>query len=305
MKKINLLIIFVLAATMGFMTSCKNEILPVAAPIVTFVTTDMTIDAGADIAISGNIYAAGSIGTITYFKDGVEYGTPLTSGFDSDAATYFEAQFTAVTESFTFQVQVTDLQSTPKTTNSSTLNITVREPVLTSDVDAVQMYCATEDEYDQGTYASATTGENWNHAAAVSGGSAVIDLIDFWYYYSDVVKALRPIIMSPDKHPSGYTFHNGEILTGANATVFKVLSVDEALPFAVWSSVTDDSDIYPLMDGITDSEADYLEVGSVVAFMLEDGTIGVFKVTAIQGTYNYNDYIMIDVKVADGGAPVK
>ena len=87
--------------------------------------------------------------------------------------------------------------------------------------------------------------------------------------------------------------------------MFKVLTADEALLFADWASVTDDSDIYPLMDLMTDSEADFLEVGSIVAFMIEDGTIGVFKVTTIQGTWNYDDYIMIDIKIADGGAPVK
>ena len=307
MKKINVLIIAVIAVAAAFMTSCKNDPVDFAAPTVTFTEGDQTVNINTAVSVSGVVYAEGELKHVIIKKKIISSGTVTTleelTKFDIDTIYNFKVDFTdaEVTESFSIEVEATDKNDK---TVSKTATITVNQPIATRDV-SLQMYCALDSEWDSGTYGSATVGRNWSHNEATTGGADTIALIDFWYYYSDVTKALRPIIMSPDKLPSGYVFHNSEILTGAKSTKFKVLTTDEAAPFSDWASVTDDTDILPLSDLITDTEADYLEVGKIVAFKLEDGTLGVFKVNTIQGTYNANDYITIDIKIADGNTVVK
>ncbi len=305
MKKVNLLIIALFAFAAAFMTSCDSDTIDFAAPTITFENGNQTVVKNSDVVISGDILALGEIKQIIYFKDDVSYGAAVTSGFDSDTATHFVMTIPAsdVTETFTFEVQVTDKNDK---IGKGSVTVTVTQPIATRDV-SLKMFCALDTEWDNGTYGSATVGRNWSHyiASTSTNNADTIALIDFWYYYSDVTKALRPIIMSPDKLPSGYTYHNNEILTGAKSTKFKVLTADESAPFSDWTSITDDIDISPLADQITDTEADYLEVGKIVAFKLDNGTLGIFKVNTIQGTYNGDDYITIDIKIADGNNVVK
>lgn len=292
MKKINLLIIFILVGAIGFMSSCDNEIIPVAAPIITLETGNTTILPGSDITIVGSIYAAGSIGTIIYFVDGEEYGQPWTGGFDSDTTTLFAQTFTNVTEEFTFQVQVTDLQDEPKTSNSSTITISL-DDLIVSTTD-LKIFCAVADQTGNEIFASLTPEFGTYTYAEADGDSEITGMIDVMYYNGNYEKdGEHPRLCSPDDAPS--IVNSGDPLPNANTTTFKVLEGDEAALFSEWTSIADDSDI-AIIDS-NDSNTLTLSIGDIVAFTLENGKKGVLKVNSWTAGWGRDDYILIDVIV--------
>jgi hypothetical protein len=300
MKKLSVFIIVAVAAFAAFMTSCDKEPVNTSAPSIEMITGDTTIASGAGITIKGNIEAPGNIGTITYYKDGVAYGTPITSGFDSDTATYFEVQFTNVTEAFTFKVEVEDLQKEPKSTMSNEITIGIGGPVDIKD--GLKIYCAAADQTGNGDYADLEpTFEIWNHNQAEVSAD-IIAKIDVWYYNGNYTKEIggNPHFVSPDTKTNTYDTHSGVVLPGANTT--KLLVLTDVTDFADWNAIASDA----VIAGIDFTSATYnveFGAGDIIAFQLENGKKGVMKVVGGTAGYNITDYVLVDV-IVQQNAPV-
>ena len=311
MKKINVLIIAVIAVTAAFMTSCKNDTTDFAAPTVTFDTDtgNQTVMVNSDVAISGDIYAAGEIKQIIYFKDDASFGDAITSGFDTDTTTHFSMSIPGdqVTETFTFEVQVTD-KNDKIGKGSVTITVQQGQPVVKHS--GLQINCATADQTShsetEGDYASLTTFEVWSHNQA-ENNDAAIALIDVCYYNGDYTKDLggTPHLVSPDDCPAIIHLNTSgvhEDLNNANHTLF--LTLDDASAFSDWTAINDDYEISAIDMSNAITNVGGFAQGDVIAFELENGKKGVLKAVGGTSGYGNSDYILVDVIVQEQ-IPVK
>lgn len=307
MKKISVLIIAFFAVTAAFMTSCKPDTSDFAAPTVTFGTDtgDQTVMTGSDVVIAGDIYAPAEIKQIVYFKDNVSYGNALTSGFDTDTTTHFSMTIpgSEVTETFTFEVQVTD-KNDKIGKGSVTITVQQGQPVVKHS--ALKMYCAQAGVYGNGDYASLTTFQTWNHSQASGYGTDTISVIDVWYYNGNYTKDLggHPHLVSPDTKTTQITTHDGLVLSNAKSTKLRVLTETEAADFSDWANINDDYLIANIdMANAVYNVGDFAQ-GDIIAFELQDGKKGVMKAVGGTAGYNADDYILVDVIVQEQ-APTK
>ncbi len=301
MKRLNVLLIAVIALTTLFTTSCKDDNKDLAAPSVTFSATNgnQTVAPGTSVVIEGTVKAEGSIKEISFFKQNASFGDPITKKFDTDTTHAFTVTIPAaqVTETFSFEVQVKDKQDKM---GKGSVTITVTQPNEAKPVvknAGLKMYCAQAGPYGDGDYASLTTFETWNHSQAGSH----VDLIDVWYYNGNYTKDLggHPHLVSPDTKTNDVSTHNGEVLPNAKESMFRTLSTEEAANFSDWANINDDANIASLdMANAVKNLAGFVQ-GDIIAFKLQDGKMGVMKVVDGTDGYNANDYIVVDVIVQE------
>ncbi|NPA68771.1 MAG: hypothetical protein GXO50_09210 [Chlorobi bacterium] len=308
MKKISVLLIALLASAMTFMTSCDDDDIDFAAPVITFENGDQTVAQGSDVTISGEIYAPGEIKQIIYFKDNASFGDAVTGGFDTDTTTYFSITVPGdqVTETFTFEVQVTDKQDK---IGKGSVTVTV-DDIISKGTD-IKVYCAAADQYtDELSFASLTDFTTYSWSTAADN----VSNIDLLYYNGSYTKTNgTPHFASPDyivinDYDPDIVIHNDEAPAGAKTTYFKVLSDEEAANFADWDAIDDDSAISTITD-INNVNVSF-ETGDIIAFKLADGKQGVIRpADAVDGNgngYYYDpvDYITFDV-IVQKQAPAK
>ncbi len=306
MKKISVLLIALLASAMTFMTSCDDDDIDFAAPVITFENGDQTVAQGSDVTISGEIYAPGEIKQIIYFKDNASFGDAVTGGFDTDTTTYFSITVPGdqVTETFTFEVQVTDKQDK---IGKGSVTVTV-DDIISKGTD-IKVYCAPSDQYGNEEFASLTTFDTYSWNDAFNDPDAIAN-IDLCYYNGNYTKTNGvPHFVSPDATPNTtIVINDGERLDGAKTTYFKVLDDTEAANFADWDAIDDDSAISAITD-INDLNVSF-ETGDIIAFKLSDGKQGVIRpADAVDGDgdgtyYGIEDYITFDV-IVQKQAPAK
>ncbi len=301
MKKINVLLIALLASAMTFMTSCDDDPIDFAAPTITFENGNQTVVQNSDVVISGDIYAPGEIKQIVYFKDNTSFGEAVTKGFDTDTTTHFSMTIPGdqVTEDFTFEVQVTDKNDK---IGKGSVTITVDDLIVKHA--GLQINCATADQTSSsettGDYASLTTFEVWSHNAAENDADAIA-LIDVCYYNGDYTKDLggNPHFVSPDDCPDIIHINPNtglhEDLDNANHTLFLVLT--DASAFDNWDAIEDDTAINAIdMTNAVTNVGDFAQ-GDVIAFKLANGKKGVMKAVGGTSGYGNTDYILVDVIV--------
>jgi len=317
MKKINLLIIFVLAGTIGFITSCKKDPVDYASPTITFTHGDQEVDSNTAVTITGSVLAPGKLEKIQFFKDDTGYGDAVTKDFNTDTTHSFTVVITAaeVKETFTFEVQVTDKEGN---LSKKVATITVIPPEHAGPVDkttvAIRLYAAPGDQSNiHPRFASLTPDfDTYTWGGAVTGGATVIATIDVLYYNSDWTKGeSNPHFLSPDTKTTAYDIHNDETLLDANTTYFKVL--DDGSAFSDWDNIDDDTEINAIT-GITEVNVTWDDggaAGTIIAFELANGKKGVIRAgNAVDGNGNTeywdaaHDYIEFDV-IVQQNAPAK
>ncbi|MCD4792796.1 MAG: hypothetical protein K8R54_06170 [Bacteroidales bacterium] len=116
MKKNVLLFITISVILISCFTACKKDY---TAPVITFNSGfgDQKISAGDNVTIKGSITAPGEFSSIVFNKDGELY--QIATDFNEGKTNYdFSITIPAdeITETFEFQVQVTDKQENSKTT---------------------------------------------------------------------------------------------------------------------------------------------------------------------------------------------
>ncbi len=295
MKKINLMIIAILAGAMAFMTSCDGggeTITP--KPVITFTSDhSAAIVVGDSVDVVGNVTAEGSLEKITFFKGDDQYGEAITKDFNTKTTHTFSVKVGG-DETFNFEVQVEDKEGQ---ISKKSVTITVEESIIF--VNSIEIHCAQADQSSV-DYASATTGKTWSHDAA-ENYSDTIALIDFCYYNGNYTKLDRHRMVSPDAtpidiHKNNYGAGTHESLTDANTTKFKVLTGAELDAFADWSNIANDDAILAITD-ISESNVIDFSVDDIVAFELDNGKKGVFKVISVTDGYTSTDFVKIDVIV--------
>jgi len=307
MKKINVLIIAVVAVTTAFMTSCNPDTIDFAAPTITFENGTQTVVKNSDVVITGDILALGEIKQIIYFKDDVSYGDVITSGFDSDTATHFSMTIpgTDVTETFTFEVQVTDKNDK---IGKSSVTVTVDDLIVKTSTE-IKLYPAPSDHTGTNPRFSSLTPDFATYTwASATGNEATIDVM---YYNGRYTKSQNnaPHFVSANV-PTAYT-HGGDALSGDNTTKFKILEGTELTDIGDWTSIEDDTAINNIDMSTASTNVGELsdgtgafDVGSIIAFELSNGKRGLIKVNSLvdgnsNGVY-YDpdtDYITFDVIV--------
>jgi len=303
MKKINVLIIAVIAFTAAFMTSCKNDPVDFAAPTVTFTEGNQTVNANTAVSVSGVVNAEGELKHVIAKKKIVSSGTVTTleelTKFDNDTIYNFKYDFTEtdVTESFTVEIEVTDKNDK---TVSKTATITVNQGQPVVKFSGLKMYSASADQTGLGDYASLTIFHTWNHNQAENYPDTIA-VIDVWYYNGNYTKDLggHPHLVSPDTKTTDYNTHSGVVLSGAKTTKLRILTTTEAADFSDWANIDDDY----LISSIDMSDAVYnvgdFAQGDIIAFELQDGKKGIMKAVGGTAGSGGSDYILVDVIVQE------
>lgn len=316
MKKINVLIVFILAGLVGFVSSCKKDLLDLAAPVVTFVEIpDGAVVAGNDVIIACSVYAPGELDEIVIFKDDASYGDPIKK-FASDTLHNFNFTIDGadVTETFTVEVQATD-KNGKIGKKSTTITVLVSGPVDKSTT--ITLYTAPGDlSGTQERFTSLTPDFSTYSWTGATGNEADIDMVYYNGNYSKAKGTSYPHFASPNFSTAHETFniHNDQIISGAKQTYFKVVTGSEATAIsAAWDTMNDDL----LIQSITGISSDFVTwddsgaPGTIIAFLLADGRKGLIKAgNAVDGNANTEyydaafDYITFDV-IVQQNAPAK
>ncbi|MCF6366963.1 MAG: hypothetical protein L3J35_12270 [Bacteroidales bacterium] len=310
MKKINVLLIALFVGALSF-TSCDNEIDPstIAAPVITFTEGNASILTGEAVSVSGTIFAEGELDLVVIKKNVGGTITELdnVSKFDIKTSHDFLFDFTDVQESFTVTVEATDKEGVTKSA-TATITATVPETIVKS-TSAVRVYSAPATTSSTEQFASLTsfTAYTWTDAGTN------VATVDLNYYNGNFTKGVSyPHFISPSITPTTYTINNGNTLTSAKTTWFKVLDATDLTNVGAWADINDDSAISAIT-GITSTNITWTDAAeTILAFELADGKKGLIRVGAavdgnINGTfYDANaDYIEFDVIVQKNAPVVK
>lgn len=291
MKKLQFLFAAIVLAGVAFMSSCTPETTPPTLTLKTganYTSADVTIEQNGDITVGIN--AASETSTLTGFtmKAAVNGGANLTVVDSSFSAATFNADYTLTvpdlgTTVITFQV--TDAEGQTATTS---ITVTTTEGINT--YTAVLM--GGQLNPDLGSFYETAT----NTVMKLAAANAANNKVDFVYYYGT---ANEGTIAAPADAsvPAVTNFANVANWNPRNATQLKAgISVTD------WSAVAG-SDITSLATGFTDTKANHLAVGDIVAFetastSTNPGKKGLFKVVDMKGTTLGTDReITIEVKI--------
>ena len=314
MKKFNVLIIAVIAVTAAFMTSCENDPIDFSAPTVTFTEGDQTVNANTAVSVSGIVYAEGELKHVIVKKKIVSSGTVTTleelTKFDIDTIYNFKYDFTEtdVTESFTVEVEVTD-KNDKTVSKPATITVNIHDTSVDKTTSAIQLYPAPDTQTGNvPTFVSLTPDFTTYHWSSAPGNEATIDVM---YYNGRYTKSASnaPHFVSANI-TTDYTYAQ-EALSGDNTTVFKILEGTELSNLGDWNSIDNDENIATIdmssattnVGEISDGSGAF-DIGSIIAFKLSDGKMGLIKVNSlVDGNsdgdyYDANvDYITFDVIV--------
>lgn len=288
MKKLNVLVLALLALVVGFTTSCDTATTEFDAPTVEFTQGDQTVDPETAVVIVGGVYAPGELDEIEYFKNDASYGDVITS-FDSDTAHVFTVTIPAaeVTETFTFEVVATDKEG-KKGKKTATITVSTAPTYEVKTMSNIDL-----------NFDNSSTGNSTNVYSMAdgvlngfSGDGASFDIVFIWnslmgYSYGSPDAAQVESIME---------INGGSYAGSSNHTKFMSIS----------SGDYDDADV-DYINGLTVSDSETLEYaggsgiqdasnGSTWAFETNDGTVGLFKVTGQSSKDKASAATTIEVK---------
>ncbi|MFT7332045.1 MAG: hypothetical protein ACI81S_000240 [Sphingobacteriales bacterium] len=305
MKRLKFLGLFILTglAASTVLTSCGEEIEDVAPkPTINLTspaTSSLTVETGDSVnftVVSGANVDLTTFGATVSYDEGLAATVDLTSSTSTSDTTLVKntTNFTyngtvvvrnvAGVEAYTFTITDKD-----GTTNSTTLIVTVEEPII---ADVVNIYSAKmmggQTNTTLGSYMDADSGVVYLSAAA-SSNSALVDLV---FSYGGTNKNY---LAAPSDNEAQTSHPNIADWSTKNATKFKASTVTASEFDAIVS--TDDSKIVDAASGAAATKLNELAVDQVGAFVTVDGKMGLFKVNAISGTSGADRAIDISVKI--------
>lgn len=280
MKKISLVFVILLMATVPFITSCGTDeegtppsLMFNAAP--GYTTSDVTVAANTPLKvgiIAGSTSAKLTNMKITQTLDGIQT-TIHDSTFSSDAYNIdfgIKAPLQALSVKFTFKITAADGESAEISLN------------VTTTAGAIKAY----NQKILGSFDNTTTGSSFASADgtvfSLADAKTNAAKVDWMYYYgsnSNLATLVAPAdatassVFSGTNGPANWTVRN-------NTKIGKV-----TLPTGVtWDNITTDTEIIPLATGLTESKVNMLAVGQIIAFKTVTGKMGLIKIEAISGT---------------------
>jgi hypothetical protein len=290
MKKLNVLVLALLALTLGFTTSCDPEGgTDFAAPTVAFTQGNQTVDPGTAVVLTGTVKASAGLDEIVFFKGDVSYGDAITR-FDTDTTHSFSVTIPAdqVEETFPFEVQATDKDGQ---TGKATATVTVTtEPTLSiTEHTGVTMYAQ-----------DAANNMAFNAANGSAGTTSAIaaDDIDLLLIFQNADDRKHGLYAPSDGFVGTMAAYGSWDWSGThNATKVSASTMD-------FANVTAED-----IDGmsVSGSAVTVLAVGDVVAFETVDGYKGLIKVsaTALNKQVESDANITFDAKIVAPAADAK
>ena len=263
MKKLNVLVLALLALTLGFTTSCDpGDGTDFAAPNVTFTQGNQTVDPATSVVITGTVLAPAGLDEIVFFKNDVSYGEAITK-FDSDTTHSFSVTIPAdqVEATFPFEVQATDDNGkTGKAT--ATITVTTEPDITISEYNGVKMYGQASDNN------MAFNAENGS-VGTPSGITA--DDIDLVLIFQDAADRKHGLYAPSDDFVSTMAAYGSWDWSGTHNQT-KVSTSSENFDGATAEGIAGLS--------VSGTAVTVIEVGDVIAFETVDGYKGLLKVTA-------------------------
>jgi hypothetical protein len=277
MKKISLFFVILLAGV-TFLTSCTKDTTP---PTINFLggagytSTDATIDAGTDVKI-GITAQSGTAKLETLEIVAIHNNTPVpvhTETIDAASSESFTKDYTITID----EIGETKLNFTITDKDGETATVSLT--ITANQVDDVTTYTQKIlGSYDNSTYGSSfasADGTVYKMADAKANSSK----IDWLYFYGVSNQAT---LASPNDADAATIFDgtNGlQTWATLNATGFR--KVTEGI---VWDNVTTSANIAAIATATTETKANLLQVGSIVAFKTAGNKLGLIKITEITGT---------------------
>lgn len=280
MKRLNLLFVAAMVATVTLFTSCGTT---------TDVTTvKITLDATtvtAGSAATGKIVALGGLKSVSLLLNGSTVGLPITSFSTGSSVTG------SATDGYTFRFEnlaagAYSLKAVDKNDVESTVTFTVGSAgTITELTNATTIYCTLADGSDKSTCASAT-GTTY---AAKDATADQQKLIDFVYYnpFTNGVGSFTIYAPSAVATTLPNTFASW---TTKNATTF-------AKTTTIAYATATYADVNTAATAATATSVSGLAAGTVVVFKTAAGKVGIFKVNSITNGYLAADYVNINIKV--------
>ncbi len=273
MKRINFLIIAVLAGVFSFFTSCtKDDPAVLNSPTITFGSFATEVDSGTIVTIVGDIKAEGEIAEVTFFKGDDSYGDILTDDFNSDTTHSFSVIIPEdeVTETFVFAVQVKDNQDSPKITRKEVTITVSTDPVVTGTLKThTNVVIGDQGDTDDGSFLDLLTGNIYTYDTAEENAA----YIDLAYYWGSVGNAS---IYSPAGMVAAGITTPGNIGNwSTRTTTLYYLGTGDDYDDATYASVAAG------FETITTQEVTQVAAGNTIYFKTDSGRCGIIKVGSV------------------------
>lgn len=266
-------ILALLISGIAFISSCTKDTTP---PTINFLggagytSSDATIDAGSSVKI-GITATSGTAKLASLEIEAVHNNTPVQ---------LYDTTFSSDTYSRDFTFTVDEVGETKLIFTITDKDGETAEVFLTITANAVNNIVTYTEKilgsYDNSAYGSsfASVDGTVYKIADASANSAKID----WMYFYGVSN--QATIAAPDDADAAtiFTGTNGlQNWTTKNATRFR--KVTEG---AVWDNITTSADIAALATNTTETKANQLLVGNIVAFKTVSNKLGLIKITDIE-----------------------
>ena len=307
MRKVtNYLWMFMMAATVLFVTSCgeDTEIDPSFDPTtIEFERggediVDTTAAPGETITFDINVdfdEDRGTLNLIVTDGDDNEVGTtrPLTTDPIQVLQTTYEVPEDA-SGTIVLTASLEDADGTVVASEDFTINIVPPTPFTT--YSTVLLAAPTGDETSK-SFFSTSDGKLYSFGEVVGTADPLSEDIDFGYFYG---RDLNATLSSPDEWPDDAGLYSGLERWGTkNDTDFRTTTLGEA-DFDAYENGNEIAAEFDVNSG-TDvgGRVSNLAAGDVIAFSTADDRFGLIEVVSITGTDGSDGRIEINVKVTD------
>lgn len=174
MKKINLLIVFVLAGLVGFFSSCDNDPVDLLPPTISFTLGEQTVDEGDAVNIAFVVTTTDKLASVRVYIDDVQLGETVTDFTDNQRYSYQEEVVASATETFTFEVVAEDKEGN-LTDEEVTVTVT---PAFEGTFTEYTVTLGDQDD-SPASFIDLSTGDLFT-VSTVLDNTGVVDMLHYW-----------------------------------------------------------------------------------------------------------------------------
>ncbi|MBC8343132.1 MAG: hypothetical protein ISR55_08050 [Bacteroidetes bacterium] len=264
MKKRNLLLAAIVISVTGFFTACEEP--AGLAPVIAFLNnvTETTLAAGVDsFTVAGTITSENGLAEVKLFKvtatGETQIGNAITT-FTDKTNYAFQFFIQNIDENTTVKVEATDESNLTKSANFMII-------VTGGAIDSWTETLGAQSNTTTGSSFASSNGQVYLWAAATANSS----LIDFIYFYGATNQAT---LAAPDDTDVATVFPSVTGWATRNDTRY----ANTSLSAANFDAIMGDNDIITAATGASDTKANHLANGDVVAFITAAGKMGLVKI---------------------------
>jgi hypothetical protein len=263
-----LLIVFVLAGLVGFLSSCNNDPVDLLPPSISFTLGEQTVDEGDAVNIAFVVTTTDKLESVRLFIDDAPFGTTITDFTDNQRYSYQEQVVAEATETFVFKViaqdkagNLTDEEVTVTVTPASGGTLTEFTVTLGDQGDS------------EGSFINLNNSDLFFASAGTPLAEDNDDVVDMVYYWGNTGDAS---MYSPQGAVDAGISSFGNLGSwGERATTVFVVNNSGEYDAATFESVAAE------VDGVTAQGVTQLAENDLIFFKLDDGLCGVIKAGTI------------------------